>query len=122
VAGGYLLLHAAIGAVLRRAGAAPTRRRLGPIEIEPHSEEVRLHDELVTLTATEYRLLVVLAAEPTRVYGKAELLRDVWGYKTPGRTRTLDAHACRLRRKLSTPSSRIVHNVRGVGYRLTAPS
>jgi DNA-binding response OmpR family regulator len=53
------------------------------------------------------------------VYGKQELLRDVWGYLATGRTRTLDAHACRLRKKLSPSSRRWIVNVRGVGYRLT---
>src|SRR3712207_7083212 len=45
-------------------------------------------------------LLHALAAEPDRVHPKAELLRDVWGYRAPGATRTVDTHACRLRRKL----------------------
>jgi DNA-binding response OmpR family regulator len=63
--------------------------------------------------------VVALAEEPTRVYGKQELLRDVWGYLSMGNTRTLDAHACRLRKKL-TPSGRPwVVNVRAVGYKLT---
>ena len=51
----------------------------------------------------------------------AGLLRDVWGFRSAGNTRTLDAHACRLRKKL-TPSMRpFVINVRGVGYKLTEP-
>ena len=49
---------------------------------------------------------------------KAELLRDVWGYATMGATRTVDAHACRLRTRLSGGSRPYVLNVRGVGYRL----
>ena len=53
------------------------------------------------------------------MYGKQELLRDVWGYRSVGNTRTLDAHACRLRKKLRGSSRRWVLNVRGVGYRLT---
>jgi DNA-binding response OmpR family regulator len=53
------------------------------------------------------------------VYGKQELLRDVWGYLSMGNTRTLDAHACRLRKKLSPSSRPWVVNVRGVGYKLT---
>ena len=50
---------------------------------------------------------------PTRVYRKQELLRDVWGYLSPGNTRTLDAHACRLRKKLHPSGRRWVVNVRG---------
>ena len=59
-----------------------------------------------------------LAAEPTRVFTKAELLRDVWGFRAMGATRTLDTHACRLRQKLGVHGDRYVVNVWGVGYRL----
>jgi len=65
-------------------------------------------------------LLLRLAREPERVFTKAELLRDVWGYRASARTRTLDSHASRLRRKLrdaGTPVA-LVENVWGVGYRL----
>jgi DNA-binding response OmpR family regulator len=80
---------------------------------------VRLGGERVTLAAKEFALLQALAANPTRVYLKNDLLRDVWGYASIGTTRTLDAHACRLRRKLSRSARPFVLNVRGVGYRLT---
>ena len=53
-----------------------------------------------------------------RVFTKDELLRDVWGFKAMGRTRTLDSHASRLRRKLDPEGSRYVFNCWGVGYRL----
>jgi DNA-binding response OmpR family regulator len=52
------------------------------------------------------------------VFTKQELLRDVWGFRSMGRTRTLDSHASRLRRKLDPESGRYVINVWGVGYRL----
>jgi DNA-binding response OmpR family regulator len=59
--------------------------------------------------------------EPTRVYTKEELLREVWGFKAMGRTRTVDAHASRLRRKLALAGApHLVVNTRGVGYRLSA--
>jgi DNA-binding response OmpR family regulator len=70
----------------------------------------------VELSAVEYRLLCELAGEPTRVFTREELLRDVWGYRSPGRTRTLDSHACRLRAKLSCDTHRLVINVWGIGY------
>jgi len=66
----------------------------------------------------EFSLLRALAAEPTRVFTKAELLRDVWGFRSTGRTRTLDSHASRLRRKLDPECGRYVVNCWGVGYRL----
>ncbi len=66
----------------------------------------------------EFTLLRVLASDPTRVFTKDELLRDVWGYKGPSKTRTLDSHASRLRRKLDPEHGRYVVNCWGVGYRL----
>ena len=59
-------------------------------------------------------MLHALAEQPTRVYRKQELLRDVWGYHSMGHTRTLDAHACRLRKKLR-PSPAAVDRERAGG-------
>ncbi len=56
-----------------------------------------------------------LVAEPTRVFTKEELLRDVWGFRSLGRTRTLDSHASRLRRKLDPERGRYIVNCWGVG-------
>ena len=70
------------------------------------------------LANKEFSLLRTLATEPTRVFTKAELLRDVWGFRSLGRTRTLDSHASRLRRKLDPEAGRYVVNCWGVGYRL----
>ena len=72
----------------------------------------------VSLANKEFSLLRALAAEPTRVFTKAELLRDVWGFRSMGKTRTLDSHASRLRRKLDPESGRYVVNCWGIGYRL----
>ena len=72
----------------------------------------------VALSQKEFALLLALAAEPTRVFTKEELLRDVWGFRSMGTTRTLDSHACRLRHKLGERGHRFVVNVWGVGYRL----
>ena len=68
----------------------------------------------------EFELLARLAEDPQRVFPKQELLRDVWGFRSPSaRTRTLDSHASRLRRKLGTAGGGpYVLNVWGVGYRL----
>jgi DNA-binding response OmpR family regulator len=76
----------------------------------------------VQLSQKEYDLLLRLAREPERVFTKAELLHDVWQYRSPARTRTLDSHASRLRRKLraSGGGAVLVENVWGVGYRLLA--
>lgn len=74
---------------------------------------------IASLAKKEFTLLRVLATDPTRVFGKDELLRDVWGFRLPaGRTRTLDSHASRLRRKLDPEGSRYVVNCWGIGYSL----
>jgi DNA-binding response OmpR family regulator len=121
----YEELVARMRAVLRRA-ATPGRRdqiTVDELEIDKLSRTVRVAGRSVCLSAKEYDLLVALAAEPERVFRKEELLRDVWGFRSLGRTRTLDSHASRLRRKLNAPGDgAYVVNVWGVGYRLLAPS
>jgi DNA-binding response OmpR family regulator len=116
----YGELRLRIAALLRRASERPSegRLRVGELELDPVSREVRLRGVRVTLSAKEFALLRRLAGEPTRVFTKAELLRDVWGFRALGATRTLDSHACRLRQKLSVRGDRFVINVWGVGYRL----
>jgi DNA-binding response OmpR family regulator len=117
----YAELLARVRAVLRRAEGRRARGvlRAGELTLDPATRVVRLAGRRIDLSAKEFALLQALAEDPTRVYGKHELLRDVWGYLATGRTRTLDAHACRLRKKLSPSPRRWVVNVRGVGYRLT---
>jgi DNA-binding response OmpR family regulator len=116
----YSELRLRVAALLRRAGERPSegRLRVGELELDPVAREVRLHGARVLLAQKEFALLRQLAAEPTRVFTKAELLRDVWGFRAAGATRTLDSHACRLRQKLSVRGDRFVVNVWGVGYRL----
>ncbi len=60
-----------------------------------------MRGERVALAGKEYELLVNLASDPARVFSKDVLLREVWGFRSHGRTRTLDSHASRLRRKLA---------------------
>jgi DNA-binding response OmpR family regulator len=110
---------ARIGAVMRRrAGRRAGPLRVGEIFIDAARREVRVGDRVVTLANKEFSLLRALAGEPTKVFTKEELLRDVWGFRSMGRTRTLDSHASRLRRKLDPEAGRYVVNCWGVGYRL----
>lgn len=90
---------------------------VGPLHVNVRSRVVLLHGEPVYLTGNEYRLLVTLAAEPTRVFTKGDLLMAIWG-RAQGTSRTLDSHACRLRAKLGAHGDRYICNVWGVGYRL----
>ena len=117
----YQELVARIAAVLRRASGRRDRGvlQVGELRIDPVSREVTLDGRVVELSAKEFALLRTLAEEPTRVFTKEELLRDVWGFKLMGSTRTLDSHASRLRRKLVPSGRRWIVNVWGVGYRLT---
>lgn len=112
-------LRARISAVLRRQG---TQRegpcRVGELTIDPLRRKVTIGHREVPLAKKEFTLLRVLAGDPTRVFSKEELLQDVWGFRSPGRTRTLDSHASRLRRKLDPEHSRYIVNCWGVGYRL----
>jgi DNA-binding response OmpR family regulator len=116
----YAELRGRIGALLRRAERRrrPSRVRVGTLEIDPASRDVRLAGRRIELTQKEFALLRVLAAAPTTVHTKDALLRSVWGYRSRGTTRTLDSHACRLRAKLGAGGDRFVLNVWGVGYRL----
>jgi DNA-binding response OmpR family regulator len=117
----YEELLARIRAVLRRARPWAENERLaaGDIEIDLATRQVTVRGARVPLTGKEYELLVKLAGDPSRVFTKDALLRDVWGFRAEGRTRTLDSHASRLRRKLGVAGAGpYVVNVWGVGYRL----
>jgi DNA-binding response OmpR family regulator len=118
----YDELLARVRAVLRRSnGPRHARLTVRDLEIDLASRVVRVRGQQVPLSAKEYELLVALAEDPERVFKKEELLRNVWGFRSLGRTRTLDSHASRLRRKLGQVSdTAFVLNVWGVGYRLVA--
>ncbi len=112
-------LRARIGAVLRRrTSRRDGPRRVGDLVVDPLRRKVLVGEREVQLAKKEFALLRVLAGDPTRVFTKEELLRDVWGFGSPSRTRTLDSHASRLRRKLDPEHSRYVVNCWGIGYRL----
>jgi DNA-binding response OmpR family regulator len=115
----YPELLARVAAVLRRrVGRRRGPLRVGELVIDPVTRRVRVGERQVELANKEFVLLRTLASEPHRVFTKEELLRDVWGFKSMGRTRTLDSHASRLRRKLDPDGIRYVFNCWGVGYRL----
>jgi DNA-binding response OmpR family regulator len=118
----YPELRGRIAAILRRAYGKPRRTvlRAGPLTIDLATRTADLAGEPLELSRLEFGLLCTLASEPGRVFTREELLRDVWGYRCPGRTRTLDSHASRLRQKLRAVGvGDLLVNVWGVGYRLT---
>ncbi len=115
----YPELVARVAAVLRRrSGRRAGPIRVGDLKLDPIRRRVEVAGREVSLANKEFTLLRALAAEPHRVFTKDELLRDVWGFRSQGRTRTLDSHASRLRRKLDPEGTRFVFNCWGVGYRL----
>jgi DNA-binding response OmpR family regulator len=116
----YEELLARIRALLRRSTSTSAETLVaGDLVVDRRTRRVSVRETLVPLSAKEFDLLARLAAEPTRVFTKEELLRDVWGFRALGRTRTLESHASRLRRKLRIAAEdRFVVNVWGVGYRL----
>ena len=118
----YPELRGRIRALLRRACEthATLVTRVGALTVNHAAREVRVGDRQIELAPKEFELLQTLIADPTRVFTRQELLRTVWGYRTP--SRTVDSHACRLRHKLSTSDQQLVINVWGIGYRLCDPA
>ena len=93
--------------------------RYGALEINPAARQVTFSLTTVELCAQEYALLLYLARDPHRVFTKDELMREVWGFRTQSRSRTVDSHACRLRRKLARAGAEgWLQNLWGIGYRL----
>ena len=92
---------------------------VGPLVLEPKSGEVLLDGAPLDLSPVEYRLLETLVRGKGRLVSREELLAKVWGY-VAGDTRTVDVHIFRLRRKIEPDPEhpRLVHTVRGRGYRL----
>jgi DNA-binding response OmpR family regulator len=114
----YPELLARARALLRRDSTTSGVIRHGALEIDKSTRTVTYDGTPVRLRRLEYELLLHLAREPSRVYTKSELLRDVWGYET-GATRTVDTHASRVRRRLVRAGARgWIISTRGVGYSL----
>ena len=90
--------------------------RFGELFIDLPRYHVSWRGKVVDLTATEFKLLTVLAQRRGRVQSRDQLLRDVWDYNSTVDTRTVDTHMRRLREKLG-PAARYLDTVRGVGYR-----
>ena len=119
-----------IRAALRRAAdlrvdSQPDQRLdFGEIVIDRQEHAMTVRDERQELTPTEMELIWTLAQRPREVITSADLLARVWSYPSGVRTRTLDVHVSRLRRKLGEDGRdpRHIITVRGVGYRFDPPS
>jgi len=114
------VLAARLRAVLRRATRAAPQQplRFGDLEIDPLGMVVTRAGEELSLTPTEYRLLLMLAENAGVVLGRERLLEEVWGYVWAGDTRLVDMHVRRLRGKVGPE---VIETVRGAGYKMVRP-
>jgi two-component system phosphate regulon response regulator PhoB len=116
-------LVARIQAVLRRRAphVADTTLVAGPLRLDPVTHEVTLHDRAIQLAPTEFKLLRFLMAHPGRVFGRSQMLDQVWGDHVFIEERTVDVHVRRLRQALGHEGEHLVETVRGAGYKLLVP-
>ena len=105
---------------LEQSTGEPTRNAytFGPLQVDVSRHLVTVRGRRVELTATEFKLLVLLLQRIGHVQSRDQLLRDVWEYETHIDTRTVDTHIRRLREKLG-PAAKYLDTVRGVGYRFS---
>ena len=98
-----------------------TEIRRGDVTIDEASYTARVRGRVLDLTFKEFELLKFLAQHPGRVFSRAQLLQEVWGYDYYGGTRTVDVHVRRLRAKLGSDHETLIGTVRNVGYRFVLP-
>jgi DNA-binding response OmpR family regulator len=95
--------------------------RAGELTIDEGTYTCRLRGRALDLTFKEFELLKYLAQHPGRVFTRAQLLQEVWGYDYYGGTRTVDVHVRRLRAKLGAEHEQLIGTVRHVGYKFVTP-
>ncbi|QFG22109.1 response regulator transcription factor [Actinomadura sp. WMMB 499] len=112
-------LRLAVGraAAVADAEEDPGEIRNGDLTIDEATYTARLRGRVLDLTFKEFELLKYLAQHPGRVFTRAQLLQEVWGYDYFGGTRTVDVHVRRLRAKLGAEYEALIGTVRNVGYR-----
>ena len=116
-------LAARVRAVLRRAQETPQPRErqatFGELTIDFPSQKVSVGGKDISLTPAEFRLLAALAAEPGRVFSRAQLIDKAFGYEFEGFERTIDVHIANLRKKVEPDpkNPRYIKSVYGMGYK-----
>ena len=118
-------LAARVKAVLRRAARLDAESgggqlTYGPLRANLRERAAYAADTPLSLTPTEFRILVMLLREPGRVFNREQIIEKVFGYDFEGFDRTVDAHVSALRRKIEAPlnKTRYIHTIYGVGYKL----
>lgn len=112
-------LVARVTAVLRRRGRIPAVIEIADLVIDIDGARSRRADVPLELTATEFRLLSFLAQSRGRTLSKGQILTQVWGYDDVD-ANVVEVHLSSLRRKMEANGPRLIHTVRGIGYRLSA--
>ena len=113
-----LLEGAKAGAAFLVAGLSES----GELVVDTKGYTASLHGRPIDLAFKEFELLKYLVQHPGRVFTRAQLLQEVWGYDYYGGTRTVDVHVRRLRAKLGGEYEHLIGTVRNVGYRFDPPN
>ncbi|MYX23939.1 response regulator transcription factor, partial [Streptomyces sp. SID8380] len=114
-------LRLATGRRQNAADDSPMEIRNGDLSVDEATYSAKLKGRVLDLTFKEFELLKYLAQHPGRVFTRAQLLQEVWGYDYFGGTRTVDVHVRRLRAKLGPEHESLIGTVRNVGYRFVTP-
>ncbi|MFD8483878.1 winged-helix domain-containing protein [Kitasatospora sp. NPDC059673] len=114
-------LRLALGRLQVAADDSPMEIRNGELSVDEATYSAKLKGRVLDLTFKEFELLKYLAQHPGRVFTRAQLLQEVWGYDYFGGTRTVDVHVRRLRAKLGVENEQLIGTVRNVGYRFVVP-
>ena len=101
--------------------SGPQEISAGELTIDAGGYTTRLRGRPLDLTYKEFELIKYLVQHPGRVFTRAQLLQEVWGYDYYGGTRTVDVHVRRLRAKLGSEHEQLIGTVRNVGYRFDPP-
>ncbi len=110
-------LRLAIGRLAQSSPEVPGEIRSSGLVVNEVTYSARMSGRVLDLTFKEFELLKFLAQHPGRVFTRAQLLQEVWGYDYFGGTRTVDVHVRRLRAKLGADNEGLIGTVRNVGYR-----
>ena len=113
-------LVARVKVILRRTGAATEAAvyRCGQLELDDDAHIVRRDGVAAALSPTEYKLLRFLIRNQGRVLTRGQILDHVWDYDFDGESTVVETFVSSLRRKIDSGPERVIHTVRGVGYRL----
>jgi len=114
-------LRLALGRANATVDESPMEIRSGDLSVDEATYSAKLKGRVLDLTFKEFELLKYLAQHPGRVFTRAQLLQEVWGYDYFGGTRTVDVHVRRLRAKLGPENEQLIGTVRNVGYRFVVP-